>query len=529
MESTNRFHATKEQQFLVEIIQNINNEHYTVCSEPLKRDLDWESLMKEAKNQKVFPIVYNILRTVVPNEWHNEYMKHQEIVNIYLQELFKIVQSAEVNNIKLVLHKGFAIAKLVYNDLYMRQIGDIDLLINEADVDRADKLLRELDYQPVCGLQHYWNIIDENDYRFLPFPILKDDTHHEFYGYIKKINSLNYSEIYEVELGRHLHNTVRTPQIYEFINNSVNIRIHHFECRTFDLPHTFLSICENLYEDAEEWYSEKPSLKNCCDLYLFIESYPEMDWYYIKELSLKYELCMEIETVMGYLAAIFPSERILQISGIFTNISASSPRYRFDWVSNFEKRLFLDHEARLKEIVTITKQHCFSNTNRNFVKPYQVSKEEFGQEIDVLNSVDLDITYSMMHLSENIYIRIVVNPNIMSTLNTYEIVLFLINNNPNYQEGYSLIKSSFSLKTASNEWTIQSDSELSYKIIFNGNKVIISIPFSQLPFETNNNGTCKVGYGIAIRKEIIDSLFHWVTLSPYQKEFWNHPPILEVI
>src|SRR5690606_30716413 len=140
----------------------------------LLEDVDWGELLNESRNQKVFPLVYNYLEQFSPSDWEKEYIIHQEKVDDYLDELASILKLADEMKISLVLQKGLSISMLIYNDPYMRQIGDVDFLIHESDVNRADSMLRSLGYLPACGKSDYWRIVNEDDYRYLPVPLLKD-------------------------------------------------------------------------------------------------------------------------------------------------------------------------------------------------------------------------------------------------------------------------------------------------------------------------------------------------------------------
>jgi hypothetical protein len=75
-------------------------------------------------------------------QWHafynmNLYGKLQEVLNAFSQQ-----------RIPVIVLKGAALAALVYEDISLRSMKDLDLLVRGEDLDAADRLLRTLRYVP---------------------------------------------------------------------------------------------------------------------------------------------------------------------------------------------------------------------------------------------------------------------------------------------------------------------------------------------------------------------------------------------
>ncbi len=112
--------------------------------------IDWERLLHLAEEHRVTPLLWwNLQRldpTLVP-EAHRTSLetcfKRNCLRNLRLtQELVQLVQHFETNGIRVIPFKGPLLAFCIYDDLALRYMGDLDLLVRPEDAERAEKLLK---------------------------------------------------------------------------------------------------------------------------------------------------------------------------------------------------------------------------------------------------------------------------------------------------------------------------------------------------------------------------------------------------
>jgi hypothetical protein len=133
-------------------------------------NIDWETVVKVSTAHLVFPALYCNLKRAnflpyLPTDLV-EYMKHITDLNRERNEQI-IVQAKEINellianNITPIFLKGTGnLIEGLYEDIAERMVGDIDLLINIAQLHKADKILRDNKYAS--------NSILYDDHRHLP-------------------------------------------------------------------------------------------------------------------------------------------------------------------------------------------------------------------------------------------------------------------------------------------------------------------------------------------------------------------------
>jgi hypothetical protein len=118
--------------------------------------VDWAHVMEIALRNTMVPLLYDGLRSAcpetVPSETLQEIRTHfqnNSWRNLYLaRELIRILKLFEGHGISAVPYKGLALAASVYGELALRQFGDLDLLVHRGDVMKAEKLLKDLGYEP---------------------------------------------------------------------------------------------------------------------------------------------------------------------------------------------------------------------------------------------------------------------------------------------------------------------------------------------------------------------------------------------
>ncbi len=115
----------------------------------------WGRLVSCAQVEGVAGLVWEAVRErgiALPDEVQRELVATADqtagLNRHRLTRLERIVTAFAEADVGLVVLKGAALLGVLYDDLSLRPMTDVDLLIRPADADRADGLLRRLGYEP---------------------------------------------------------------------------------------------------------------------------------------------------------------------------------------------------------------------------------------------------------------------------------------------------------------------------------------------------------------------------------------------
>jgi len=119
---------------------------------------DWDGIIRGAILYNVAPLLYHRLKelsldAVIPANaaqklrqcYLNSALKNMRLYRD-LSEVIKVFQS---NDIPVIVLKGAHLAKVVYGNIAIRQMCDLDLLVQESDLPKVVKAMLEMGYSPV--------------------------------------------------------------------------------------------------------------------------------------------------------------------------------------------------------------------------------------------------------------------------------------------------------------------------------------------------------------------------------------------
>ena len=118
---------------------------------------DWEKILEQAGQLGIAPIIYSALKQVtdssqIPSESMEQFhasCARNTIRNMNLyRELKEILVAFAQEEIPVIVLKGAALAELVYQNIALRPMADLDLLVKKEDLDAAEHLLLTRDYIP---------------------------------------------------------------------------------------------------------------------------------------------------------------------------------------------------------------------------------------------------------------------------------------------------------------------------------------------------------------------------------------------
>lgn len=120
----------------------------------VQKDVDWIALIRLAMRHDVMPLLYRGLQQVCPDSvpksifepLRTRYEAQAAQNRRLAEELVRILPRFEDSGIPVMPYKGPALAQRLYGDLSLRESSDLDILIRERDVPRAQELIRSLGY-----------------------------------------------------------------------------------------------------------------------------------------------------------------------------------------------------------------------------------------------------------------------------------------------------------------------------------------------------------------------------------------------
>jgi len=118
-------------------------------------DAEWERLVRRAHRQGLAPLLHRSLTTVaapgvVPSRVERtlaaEYERSKKEGVELRGELSTILEAFGVASVPVVVLKGAYLAEAVYGDPAVRPMADIDVLVRQSDLGRAERTLLDLGY-----------------------------------------------------------------------------------------------------------------------------------------------------------------------------------------------------------------------------------------------------------------------------------------------------------------------------------------------------------------------------------------------
>jgi hypothetical protein len=122
----------------------------------LASGLDWVYLLRAARWHRVVPLLHWHLNRLSPSGipaairrlLREEFQRNTRYSSVLTAELLKLLNQMEARGIPAVPFKGPVLASTAYGHLGLRDFGDLDILVQKADVRRASSLLEERGFRP---------------------------------------------------------------------------------------------------------------------------------------------------------------------------------------------------------------------------------------------------------------------------------------------------------------------------------------------------------------------------------------------
>ena len=119
--------------------------------------LDWDLLSRHAQHHGMSPLLYSHLQRNFPLAASTRAEPRLKLLETGVRNLFlsaallKILGALQTAGIRALAYKGPALAVSLYGDIKLREMSDLDILIDHASFPEAREVLVQLGYQPAYG------------------------------------------------------------------------------------------------------------------------------------------------------------------------------------------------------------------------------------------------------------------------------------------------------------------------------------------------------------------------------------------
>jgi len=128
---------------------------------------EWQQLMELALQHEVGPLLYSRLKILFADHaippgimvgLHNSYLENAARNTLFYHELANLLESLKKVNIPVIVLKGAYLAEKIYEDIALRPMLDIDLLLKKNDLARGKEILINLGYSQVKQIDSEFEI-----------------------------------------------------------------------------------------------------------------------------------------------------------------------------------------------------------------------------------------------------------------------------------------------------------------------------------------------------------------------------------
>lgn len=234
-------------------------------------EIDWEALVQLAEAHRVVPLLYNRLSSVCPEsvpapllESLRSDCKGIAIRNLSATaELRRLLLLMESKGIDTLPYKGPMLTKMLYEDLELRQFGDLDIVIQPEDMQSVEKLLVAEGYRPYFGektaaeLNAYMKSKDEHTY----------DFYHDHKQFFIEIHWRFWPPFFSLVNPKDIWHRRESAEL-------AGITVSNFKIEDY-----LIILC--MHGSRHRW----ERLSWLCDIALLLQKYPDLDWQQMLKLA----------------------------------------------------------------------------------------------------------------------------------------------------------------------------------------------------------------------------------------------------
>ena len=116
---------------------------------------EWEELVKQSNLHRVAPLLYLFLKSNIPDKiippeiiqrLHKNYLTSAAANTIIFNEIPIIVDALRKIGVPFVFLKGAHLAEVIYGDIALRPMADVDILVRKEDIKRSEDALNSIGF-----------------------------------------------------------------------------------------------------------------------------------------------------------------------------------------------------------------------------------------------------------------------------------------------------------------------------------------------------------------------------------------------
>src|SRR3972149_9363372 len=150
---------TQEEQFIITCLRSeFSREGNNTISSFDLQSMNWDTVYKKSTEWHIAELLYKIikkqasfLKTLnIPKPFLEtmrlKYFMSCLAYDSMFKSLYEVLEVFHKAGIKVILLKGSHLAQFVYQDIGVRPMGDIDILVRKDDLQKAETLLLQMGY-----------------------------------------------------------------------------------------------------------------------------------------------------------------------------------------------------------------------------------------------------------------------------------------------------------------------------------------------------------------------------------------------
>ena len=278
-------------------------------------ELDWQQLIEVSRSLKITPEAANRLIPVAPPAMSNALKTAVASNSLRMREhltaLKRISTCAEAEGLRFVVVRGLSHAAICRGNLLSRQTGDIDLLVDTADIARCDHVLREAGFRqpanPSKAIAQNYASSQAEQYLAGPQrpyptrPKVHSDQLHPYYA-----NDM----LVKVEIHDGLH-YIPQDMIRHLLWTTQMTKMGPMQIRVLQEPAMLLVLMANTFQNSENIHAKfdgEANLRDYIDLRCFFERFHNQATYQrAAELIIQSKLVDESRQVLSNYCELFPA------------------------------------------------------------------------------------------------------------------------------------------------------------------------------------------------------------------------------
>jgi len=224
--------------------------------------IDWEYLLNEAADQSVTPLLCRQLSAVaadILDEARIQRLKdlmraHAMRTLVLAAELITILNQFRSTDIQAIPYKGPVLAAQAYGDVALREFEDLDIVLRQRDMTKANDIIVGLGYRP----KYPWILSADANASLVPGE----------YNYRDEPRRM----MVELHTERTLRHFPVPPDLDDLASRLVPVSVGGHDVYTFASEDMLVLLCIHGAKDFWE------RLSWIADVAEFVQAYPQLDW-----------------------------------------------------------------------------------------------------------------------------------------------------------------------------------------------------------------------------------------------------------